>query len=102
VTHLHLASLLQEGIELDLPDGAQLIAGVLKPESSWTGKQVKQRPSDEAVDHSTLLAILRGTSIVLTRPETILQAGDRLLLIAEPDAIEPLKNVIGTPAPAAT
>jgi hypothetical protein len=43
VTHLHLASLLQAGLALDLPDGSQLTAGVLLPESPWTGRQVQSR-----------------------------------------------------------
>jgi CIC family chloride channel protein len=101
VTHLHLASLLQEGIELDLADGAQLIAGILKPESPWAGKQVQQRPAGDALEHSRLLAILRGNSIVLARPDTLLQSGDRLLFIAEPEALEPLQQFIGPPVPAA-
>ncbi len=99
VTHLHLASLLQEGIELDLADGAQLIAGVLKPESAWTGKQVQQRPPSPAIDHSRLLAVLRGNSILLSRPDTVLQSGDRLLFIAEPEALEPLKTFLGPAVP---
>jgi CIC family chloride channel protein len=100
VTHLHLASLLQQGIELDLPDGAQLIAGVLAPESPWTGKQLQQRPDGPALDHSRLLAILRGSSIVLAKPDTLLQSGDRLLFIAEPEALEPLKGIISPAVPA--
>ncbi|MGH7869619.1 MAG: chloride channel protein, partial [Candidatus Dormibacteraceae bacterium] len=35
VTHLHLAVLLQSGVALDLPDGSQLMAGALRPESPW-------------------------------------------------------------------
>ena len=39
MNHLHLATLLQSGVALDLPDGSQLMTGALRPESPWVEKQ---------------------------------------------------------------
>jgi CIC family chloride channel protein len=81
VTHVHLAALLQSGVGVDLPDGSQLMVGALRTESGWVGKQVKDRAPGAGLDGSKLVAILRGKSVMLVRPETILQPGDRLLLV---------------------
>ena len=45
LTHLHLAALLQSGLALDLADGSQLVAGALRPESPWVGKQIQRARS---------------------------------------------------------
>jgi Trk K+ transport system NAD-binding subunit len=84
VTHLHLAALLQSGLALDLPDGSQLIAGVLRPDSPWVGKQIQSRALSGPVADATIVAVLRGKSVLVARPDTILQPGDRLLVIALP------------------
>ena len=82
VTHLHLAALLQSGLALDLPDGSQLIAGVLRPDSPWVGKQIQSRALSGPIAGATIIAVLRGKSVLAARPDTILQPGDRLLVIA--------------------
>jgi CIC family chloride channel protein len=93
VTHLHLVSLLQSGLALDLPDGSTLTATVLTPDSpstgDWIGKQIDSRPPSEAVTQTRILAILRGQTVLNPRPDTILQSADRLLLIAQPEAATP-------------
>jgi CIC family chloride channel protein len=94
VTHLHLASLLQAGLSLDLPDGFQLTAGVLHPESPWTGKQVQSRPPSDLLDHSRLVAILRGNTVLLPRPDIVLQSADRLLILTEHDSLTALPQVL--------
>ncbi|MGH9743952.1 MAG: chloride channel protein [Candidatus Acidiferrum sp.] len=40
ITHLHLATVLQSGLALDLPDGSQLAVGALQPNSPWVGKNL--------------------------------------------------------------
>jgi CIC family chloride channel protein len=100
VTHLHLASLLQAGLSLDLPDGSQLTAGVLKPESPWTGKQVQSRPAGDLLDHSRLIAILRGNSVLLPRPDVVLQSADRIVLLTQNASPDDLATLL-SPIPAA-
>jgi CIC family chloride channel protein len=101
VTHLHLASLLQAGLALDLPDGSQLAAGVLAPESPWTGQQVQSRPPSNLLDHSRLVAILRGNTVLLPRPDVVLQSADRVLLLTQQGSLPDLPTVLSPlPTPA--
>ena len=99
MNHLHLASLLQSGVALDLPDGSQLIAGALRPESPWAGKQIQSRGLSGPIADAKIVAVLRGKSVIVARPDTVLQPGDRLLLSAPLKAIEDLQKhlVLTTP-----
>lgn len=90
VTHFHLAALLQSGLGLDLPDGSQLLVGALRPESSWVGKAIQSRNLSGPIAQSRIVAILRGKSVMLARPEAVLLPGDRLLMITPQDAREEL------------
>jgi chloride channel protein, CIC family len=82
ITHLHLAALLKSGVALDLPDGSQLMIGALRPESSWVGKPLQSRDLSGSIADSKVAAILRGKTVLRARPDTVLQPGDRLLMIA--------------------
>ncbi len=82
ITHLHLAALLQSGVALDLPDGSQLMVGALRPESPWAGKQIQSRNLTGALADSKIVAVLRGKTVVVARPETVLKPGDRILFVA--------------------
>jgi len=98
VTHLHLVSLLQSGLALDLPDGSTLTSTVLNPDApsadpqlgqeaaSWIGKQINARPPSDTVRHTRILAVLRGQTVLTPRPDTVLQSADRLLLLTQPEA----------------
>ena len=92
MNHLHLAALLQSGLSLDLPDGSQLTVGALRPDSPWVGKQIQSRTLAGPIADTKLVAVLRGKSVMMARPETVLQPGDRLLLVAPPQAQEALKK----------
>jgi CIC family chloride channel protein len=89
VTHLHLVSLLQSGLALDLPDGSTLTSTVLNPDNlstaDWIGKQIDSRPPSDAVTHTRILAVLRGQTVLTPRPDTVLQSADRLLLLTQPE-----------------
>jgi CIC family chloride channel protein len=98
VNHLHLAALLQSGVALDLPDGSQLTVGALRPESPWVGKQIQSRILAGPLANSKIIAILRGKSVMLARPDAILQPGDRLLLIAPPEAYTELPQHLVRPS----
>jgi CIC family chloride channel protein len=100
-THLHLASLLQAGLAMELPDGSQLMVGVVSPQSPWVGKQIQSRPDSEVVAHTRIASILRGTTVVLARPNTILQPGDRLLIVVEREVLDRLGQYL-SPAPTAS
>lgn len=97
LTHLHLAALLQSGVALDLPDGSQLLTGALRPESPWVGKQIQARALSGPAAAAKIVAVLRGKSVMLGRADTVLQPGDRLLLIAPAGSQEQLSQHIATP-----
>ena len=100
VSHLHLTALLRSGIGLDLPDGSQMLIGALRPESPWAGKALQARKLIGPIANSKIVAILRGKSVLLARPDTILQPGDRLLLVASQDAKPALsQHLISSIAP---
>lgn len=99
MNHLHLATLLQSGIALDLPDGSQLMTGALRPESPWAGKQIRSRALGGPVADAKIVAVLRGRSVIVARPEMVLQPGDRLLLIAPPLAQEGLQKHLALAMP---
>ncbi len=94
VTHVHLLALLRSGAAVDLPDGSQMLLGALQPGSPWAGKQVQTRPDDDVLRHTRLVAVLRGTTVLLAQAETILQPGDRLLVVADEQAKAALGSYI--------
>jgi CIC family chloride channel protein len=98
ITHLHLATLLQSGVALDLPDGSQLMIGALRPESPWVGKQLQSRVLGGSIVDSKVAAILRGKTVLRARPDTVLQPGDRLLMIAPPQAQAELLTHLAPPS----
>ena len=98
--HLHLAALLQSGLALDLPDGSQLMVGALRPESPWVGKQIQSRTLSGGLVDSKVMAVLRGKSVMIARPEMVLQPGDRLLLLASPQARTELAQHLMPPSTA--
>ena len=99
--HLHLAALLQSGVALDLPDGSQLTVGALRPESPWVGKQIQSRTLSGPLVDSRIMAVLRGKSVMMPRPNLVLQPGDRLLLVAPAQAqAELAKHFLPPPAQA--
>ena len=100
LTHLHVAALLQEGVALDLPDGSQLTVGALRPESPWVGKEIQYRTLSEPIANSRIVAVLRGKSVMIARPQTVLQPGDRILIVASPQAqTELIKHLAMSSAP---
>lgn len=100
VSHLHLAALLQSGMALDLPNGSQLTAGALRPDSRWVGKSIDGAGVEKAIPGAKITAILRGTSVVDPRPQTVLQPGDRLLIIAPQSARSELAENLASPSAA--
>ncbi len=95
MSHLHLAALLESGVALDLPDGSQLTVGVVRPDSPWVGKQIQSRPASDVLAHTRIASIVRGTTVLLARPDTILQPGDRLLIVVQPEAVKDLSQYLG-------
>ncbi|HWA92955.1 MAG TPA: chloride channel protein [Terracidiphilus sp.] len=100
LSHLHLAALLQSGVALDLPDQEQLTAGALRPDSRWVGKSIADCALDKSAPGARILAILRGTTVITPHAQTILQPGDRLLILASKEAQAKFNEHLASPSAA--
>lgn len=80
IGHLDLLALLESGVALNLSQGKRLTIGRLRESSPWAGKTIKTS-QDELSNEMELVAIIRGKEMLLPHPETILQAGDKVLAI---------------------
>ena len=91
VGQLDLLSLLRTGIPVELPGDRRLIIGVLRADSPY-----RQRPvgaDNGRFDGETrIFAIIRGEHMLVPRPDTILEAGDRLILLTTAAELEGLKK----------
>ncbi|MGC9158153.1 MAG: chloride channel protein [Terracidiphilus sp.] len=98
MSYLHLATLLQSGVALDLSDNLQLTAGALQPDSSWVGKSIESCGLERTIPSARIVALVRGKSVIVPRPQTVLQPGDRLLIIAEQAAESELAQHLASPS----
>lgn len=89
IGRLNLQSLLDAGIVLELPEGKELTIGIVQPQSPYVGKSIQSNGLIE-FDDVQLVAILRQDQVLLPEPQTVLQAGDQILLISSPAAWEHL------------
>ena len=92
--HLDLLRLLRSRVKFDLPGGRELTMGVVRDDGPMAGKKVSElyrRLSEYDFD---LIAILRREHVLLPHGETILEAGDRPVMIVSPHAREPLRQWI--------
>jgi CIC family chloride channel protein len=101
VSHLHLAALLQSGMALDLPGGLQMTAGALRPDSPWVGKSIESAGVNKSIPNAEITGVLRGTSVIYPHPQTVLEPGDRLLIIAPQSAQSTLAENLASPSAAA-
>jgi CIC family chloride channel protein len=92
VGHLDLRTLLESGVPVELPDGKQLRIAKLAAESPLVGQPVIARSLalDERTREVELAAVLRQEYTLLAGTGARLRAGDTLLILATPDALEAL------------
>jgi chloride channel protein, CIC family len=83
VGRVDLVTLLQSGIPVDLPQGRRLTVAKLKDAGSLTGKPLA--PSGQLGASSEVVAVLRGETMLLPGPASVLQKGDRLILLSSAD-----------------
>jgi CIC family chloride channel protein len=90
---LDLLTLLRSGTPVELPDNRRLTVGVLKADSPLVGKPVGGVGAAFDSDTRTI-AIIRGEHMIGVRPDTVLEAGDRLILLTTPQGLERLKQYV--------
>lgn len=92
--HLSLLRLLRSRIRFDLPGGKQLTMGVLRDDSSLVGKTIADLYRRLERYEFEIVAVARREHVLLPHPGTVLEAGDRFILITSPEAREPLAQYI--------
>jgi CIC family chloride channel protein len=88
VGQLDLLSLLRNGIPIELPGGRRLVIGVVRAGTPWHNRPL----TDGTLDADTrIFTIIRGEHMLVPRPDTTLEPGDRLLLLTSAEGLERLK-----------
>ena len=97
-SHLNLFAILSSGIPVDLPDGKKLILGSINPESPLVNTPVKDSFTGELEDEIEIIAIMHGGRVLLPHPDTVLEAGSQLLVVATTKAKEWLEENLAPPS----
>ena len=92
--HLDLLRLLRSRIRFDLPGGRELTLNVVPEDSSVAGRPIAELYEKLSAYDFEIVAIRRREHVLLPHPETLLQPGDRLVLIASQRAREPLAQFL--------
>jgi CIC family chloride channel protein len=96
-SHLNLQTLLASGIPIDLPDGKRLGLGVLKSKSPYVGQSVQKSFPVDGQEDLEVVAIFREGNTLLPHSGIILQANDRLLVLASQEAWSRLELHLSPP-----
>lgn len=92
VSTMDLRALLASGLPIELPGEKRLFFGSLKAESRWIGKKVGDLRSAEDPQQLEIVALFQEGRTILPEPGHLLQAGDRLLVIAGPGLWRSMKE----------
>ena len=92
--HLDLLRLLRSRIRFDLPGNRQLTMGLVKEDSSLIGKTLRKLYGQLNLHDFEIVAIMRREHVLLPHPDTLLEAKDRVIMIASQSALEPLAGYI--------
>jgi CIC family chloride channel protein len=89
VGQLDLLSLLRSGIPVELPGGRRLVIRVVRPDSPLRDQSLADGGTLD--DDTRIFAIIRGEHMLVPRPDSTVQAGDRLILLTTAAALDRLK-----------
>lgn len=96
--HFDLLRLMRSRIRFDLPGQRELMLSLVHDGSPLVGKTIATLYRELRQFEFEVIAILRREHVLLPHPDTVVEAGDRLMLIASPPAREPLSK-FATPIP---
>lgn len=96
--HLDLLRLMRSRIRFDLPGQRELIMALVNQDSPLAGKNIASLYRELRQVEFEVIAILRREHVLLPHPDTLIETGDRLMLIVSSQAREPLSKFV-TPIP---
>jgi CIC family chloride channel protein len=92
VGELDLVALLRAGIPVDLADERQLFVGVLRPDSPFAATRISESGRKLGGADTNIIAILRDGHMLAPRAETVLEAGDRLIVVTDATCVDTLRE----------
>jgi CIC family chloride channel protein len=94
VGHMDLLRMLRAHIHFDLPGHRELTEAVVKAGSPLVSQPLNMLYERLDEVQFEVIAIMRHEHVLLPHPNTLLQEGDRVLLITSPQAREPLAKYL--------
>lgn len=91
---LDLKALLERGIPVELPDGKQLVLCMLRRGSSYLGEPVTVCFPVNSENNVEVVAVFRNGATLLPHAQIKLEADDRILLIASPEALRDCNELL--------
>lgn len=91
MAELDLATLLRSGLALDVGEDRRLFAGTLRPTSPFVGTTVAASGRAIGGPDTNIIAISRGADMIAPHADTVLESGDRVILVAASDSIDALR-----------
>lgn len=88
---LNLLDLLRTGLPVDLGNGLRIFTGVLRATSPFVGTTVGASGRALAGPNTNIIGILRGDETITPGAQTVLEAGDRLVLVVDADSVDAVR-----------
>ena len=88
---LDLVDLLRTGLPVDIGSGLRIFTGVLRATSPFVGTTVAESGRALAGPHTNIIGIMRGAETLTPGPQTVLTAGDRLVLVTDAGSVETVR-----------
>ena len=92
--HLDLLRLLRSRVRFDLPGDRELTMGTIEEDSPVAGKKLGELYRQLSAYDFEVMTIMRREHVLLPHSETLLEPGDHLVMIAAPQAREPLTRYV--------
>jgi CIC family chloride channel protein len=92
IGELDLVSLLRAGIPVELTDDRRLSVGVLRADSPYVSTTVGASGRKLGGADTNIIAILRDEHMLAPRADTVLLAGDRLIVVSDATSVDRLSE----------
>lgn len=92
VGELDLVALLRAGIPVELTDERRLFVGVLRADSPFAGTRISESGRKLGGTDTNIMAILRGKHMLAPRADTVLEPGDRLIVVTDAASVDRLRE----------